>query len=66
MEGGNNAAKKQANLNLNPLADMWVGKIKPYLICGKGSVVPQKSNIFHCHFPAHPTVHKEENNGKKG
>jgi hypothetical protein len=45
---------------------MWGGKVKPYLICGKGSVVPRKSNIFQCHFPADPPVYKEEKNGKKG
>jgi hypothetical protein len=37
MEDGYNAAKK--NLNLNPLDDMWGGKIKPYLICRKGRMV---------------------------
>jgi hypothetical protein len=29
-------------------------------------VVPHKSNIVQCQFPAHPPVHKEEKNGKKG
>jgi hypothetical protein len=56
---------QQKNLNLNPLDDMWGGKIKTYLICMKGSVVPQKSNIVQCQFPAHPPVHKGEKNGKK-
>jgi hypothetical protein len=57
---------QQKNLNLNPLDDMWGGKIKKYLIRMKGSVVPHKSNIVQCQFPAHPPVHKEEKNGKKG
>jgi hypothetical protein len=39
MEDCYNAAKRQANMNLNSIDDLLCGQIKPYLIFYKGSVV---------------------------